>query len=99
MGPAGPSGAQGPAEILEGTRSRGEEVGPVSTAHPGPSSPLHRASLAQDCSGGSQRPASRLERRAESLASPRAKGHCHPRASSAKTRGFHTQLDEGPETP
>ena len=23
----------------------------------------------------------------------------HPRASSAKTRGFHTQLDEGPETP
>ena len=27
------------------------------------------------------------------------KGHCHPRASSAKTRGFHTQLDEGPETP
>ena len=25
--------------------------------------------------------------------------HCHPRASSAKTRGFHTQLDEGPETP
>ena len=24
---------------------------------------------------------------------------CHPRASSAKTRGFHTQLDEGPETP
>ena len=22
-----------------------------------------------------------------------------PRASSAKTRGFHTQLDEGPETP
>ena len=26
-------------------------------------------------------------------------GHCHPRASSAKTRGFHTQLDEGPETP
>ena len=28
-----------------------------------------------------------------------AKGHCHPRASSAKTRGFHTQLDEGPETP
>ena len=21
------------------------------------------------------------------------KGHCHPRASSAKTRGFHTQLD------
>ena len=25
------------------------------------------------------------------------KGHCHPRASSAKTRGFHTQLDEGPE--
>ena len=29
----------------------------------------------------------------------RAKGHCHPRASSAKTRGFHTQLDEGPETP
>ena len=23
-----------------------------------------------------------------------AKGHCHPRASSAKTRGFHTQLDE-----
>ena len=27
------------------------------------------------------------------------KGHCHPRASSAKTRGFHTQLDGGPETP
>ena len=27
-----------------------------------------------------------------------AKGRCHPRASSAKTRGFHTQLDEGPET-
>ena len=27
------------------------------------------------------------------------KGHCHPRASSAKTRGLHTQLDEGPETP
>ena len=27
------------------------------------------------------------------------RGHCHPRASSAKTRGFHTQLDEGPETP
>ena len=27
------------------------------------------------------------------------KGHCHPRASSAKTRGFHTQLDEGPESP
>ena len=27
------------------------------------------------------------------------KGHCHPRASSAKTRGFHTQLDEGPEAP
>ena len=27
------------------------------------------------------------------------KGHYHPRASSAKTRGFHTQLDEGPETP
>ena len=27
------------------------------------------------------------------------KGHCHPRASPAKTRGFHTQLDEGPETP
>ena len=27
------------------------------------------------------------------------KGHCHPRASSAKTRGFHTQLEEGPETP
>ena len=26
-------------------------------------------------------------------------GHGHPRASSAKTRGFHTQLDEGPETP
>ena len=25
--------------------------------------------------------------------------HCHPCASSAKTRGFHTQLDEGPETP
>ena len=25
------------------------------------------------------------------------KGHRHPRASSAKTRGFHTQLDEGPE--
>ena len=25
------------------------------------------------------------------------KGHCHPRASSAKTRGFHTQLDEGPD--
>ena len=23
----------------------------------------------------------------------------NPRASSAKTRGFHTQLDEGPETP
>ena len=23
----------------------------------------------------------------------------HPRASSAKTRGFHTQLDEGLETP
>ena len=23
--------------------------------------------------------------------------HCQPRASSAKTRGFHTQLDEGPE--
>ena len=23
------------------------------------------------------------------------KGHCHPRASSAKTRGFHTQLDVG----
>ena len=22
-----------------------------------------------------------------------------PRASSAKTRGFHTQLDDGPETP
>ena len=22
------------------------------------------------------------------------KGHCHPRASSAKTRGVHTQLDE-----
>ena len=28
-----------------------------------------------------------------------AKGHCHPRASSAKSRGFHTLLDEGPETP
>ena len=27
------------------------------------------------------------------------KGHCHPRASTAKTRGFHTPLDEGPETP
>ena len=27
------------------------------------------------------------------------KGIFHPRASSAKTRGFHTQLDEGPETP
>ena len=26
------------------------------------------------------------------------KGHCHPRASSAKTRGVHTQLAEGPET-
>ena len=25
------------------------------------------------------------------------KGHCHPRASSAQTRGFHTQLDEGPD--
>ena len=25
------------------------------------------------------------------------KGHCHPRASSAKTRGFHTQLDEWPQ--
>ena len=23
---------------------------------------------------------------------------CHPRASSAKTRGFHTKLTEGPET-
>ena len=32
-------------------------------------------------------------------ARPHTKGHCHPRASSAKTRGFHTQLDEGPETP
>ena len=30
---------------------------------------------------------------------PYTKGHCHPRASSAKTRRFHTQLDEGPETP
>ena len=32
-----------------------------------------------------------------------ADGECsheiNPRASSAKTRGFHTQLDEGPETP
>ena len=27
------------------------------------------------------------------------KGHCHPRASFAKIRRFHTQLDEGPETP
>ena len=26
-------------------------------------------------------------------------GALPPRASSAKTRGFHTQLDEGPETP
>ena len=26
-------------------------------------------------------------------------GAFHPRASSAKTRGFHTQLDKGPETP
>ena len=25
--------------------------------------------------------------------------NCQPRASSAKTRGCHTQLDEGPETP
>ena len=25
--------------------------------------------------------------------------HDRARASSAKTRGFHTQLDEGPETP
>ena len=33
------------------------------------------------------------------LEQPGVKGHCHPRASSAKTRGFHTQLDEGPETP
>ena len=36
------------------------------------------------------------------LSGPRrhnTKGHCRPRASSAKTRGFHTQLDEGPETP
>ena len=23
-----------------------------------------------------------------------SKGHCHPRASSTKTRGFHTQLDK-----
>ena len=30
---------------------------------------------------------------------PYTKGHCHPRASSAKTRGFHTQLDEGPAGP
>ena len=30
---------------------------------------------------------------------PLPAAHCHPRASSAKTRGFHTQLDEGPETP
>ena len=35
----------------------------------------------------------------EELKSLLTKGHCHPRASSAKTRGFHTQLDEGPETP
>ena len=33
------------------------------------------------------------------LGTHNTKGHCHPRASSAKTRGFHTQLDEGPETP
>ena len=26
-------------------------------------------------------------------------GKDRARASSAKTRGFHTQLDEGPETP
>ena len=26
------------------------------------------------------------------------KGHCHPHESSAKARGFHTKLDEGPET-
>ena len=26
-------------------------------------------------------------------------GARHPRASSEKTRGFHTKLDEGPETP
>ena len=29
----------------------------------------------------------------------RAAIHGATRASSAKTRGFHTQLDEGPETP
>ena len=27
------------------------------------------------------------------------RGSANTRASSAKTRGFHTQLDEGPETP
>ena len=30
---------------------------------------------------------------------PRSVGTQYARASSAKTRGFHTQLDEGPETP
>ena len=35
-----------------------------------------------------------LIRRADSLGKT-----LMPRASSAKTRGFHTQLDEGPETP
>ena len=29
----------------------------------------------------------------------RLDGHEFECASSAKTRGFHTQLDEGPETP
>ena len=39
------------------------------------------------------------DRRLYAFPRGRTKGHCHPRASSAKTRGFHTQLDEGPETP
>ena len=40
----------------------------------------------------------RQEEKRKNLESHNTKGHCHPRASSAKTRGFHTQLDEGPET-
>ena len=35
----------------------------------------------------------------ECCLSPIILGHLHPRASSGKTRGFHTQLDEGPEIP
>ena len=44
-------------------------------------------------------PRSRPQQPRRPTGGDRAKGHCHPRASSAKIRGFHTQLDEGPETP